>query len=203
MANRTASPATATATLALGFVRLASAIRGSLGRTARPKAIQRPRRTPPQTVGFGMIPEAIHPRRDRALAGGVHTAPRVGNPRPSSDVADSFAATCAAPCAQASTIPGPLADADGQTHARSSGHHRRFSCFGAASAGRPRIAAKVSNVLVLGRYRPRDASRPRYGMPGNSRPNSMDSRTLGEVVAEFAESTTNYHTQPPAALLAR
>jgi len=187
----TAVTATATATLVPGFIRLASAIRGSLGRTARPKAIHRPRQTPAQTVGFGMITEAIHPRVDRSLAGGVpHTHPR-------------GLATRAGLDEQASTIPGSPMIAGEHASARPGRHQTTAHSFGAASAGRPRTVAKVSDVHPNARFRPRERLAPRYGVPDNSQQNSVYSRLVGEVLAEFVESTTNYHTQPPAALLAR
>ena len=188
MGNTTAVQTTAAAPLAPVFVRLALSSRGSLERTARPKAIHRPRQTPAQTVGPDSILGTIHPRPDPSLAGGApHTHPRDLAARAGLDE-------------QAQTTPGPLAIADGQVSARSGRHQTTVSpTFGAGCAGRPRTVAKVSDVHPNARFRPRERLAPRYGVPENSQQNCVYSRLLGEVLADLQESTTNTQNQPPAA----
>jgi hypothetical protein len=159
---------------------------GFLGPTGRPKEIQQPRQTLSQTVGLDVIPEASHPRTDHALAGGVpHTHPRN---RPTRGGFDE----------QASTQPGSSAFADGRASAWSGRRQTTVPSFGAASAGRPRIVAKASDVRFLARYRPRERLAPRYGAPDNSQQDCVYFRTLCGFLVESIEPTTNYQTQPPA-----
>jgi hypothetical protein len=158
----------------------------------RTKWNHRPRQTPLQTADPDMIPGMIRPRLDRSLRRrGFHTHPRN---RPTRGGFDE----------QASTVPGSLGKTDGHVSVWPSGCMTmiRFR-FGAARAGRPRIVANVSDVCSLARYGPRERLAARYAAPDNSRQNCVYSRILGEVLADFAESTTNCYNQPPAVCLAR
>jgi hypothetical protein len=163
----------------------------------RTKWNHRPRQTPLQTADLDMIPEMFHPRRDRALVGGPYTSPAESAP-------------CADRCERASRVarrgktPGsPVTAGEQLTEClvqRIQDDNSMLRC----SLHRPPANRRecIRRAFSCALWTP-GASRPTIRAARNSRPNSVDSRILGEVLADFAESTTNCYNQPPAARPAR